>query len=243
MPKLNQIVAVVTGKKSRVDREKTDIYKKVQKPALFEGITRTYRPDTEEGERLPDERKNVQYTVFAALAEFQNVISDLWDATATQDWANTHARADIRVGDKVIVPDVPVTYLMFLEKQLQDLHTFVSHLPTLDPAEKWSWDDTSEVYRSESYGTVKTKKALKNHVKAEATDKHPAQVEVFTEDVRIGEWTVTKFNGSIPASEKTRMLERIRQLQEGVKFAREEANSIEVETKKIAKGLFDFVTK
>lgn len=39
----------------------------------------------------------------------------------------------------------------------------------------------------------------RNHVKAEATDKHPAQVEVYHEDVPVGYWTTVKFSGALPA--------------------------------------------
>jgi hypothetical protein len=41
MPKLNQIVAVVAGKKSDAEKTITEIYHKVKKPQLFEGITKT----------------------------------------------------------------------------------------------------------------------------------------------------------------------------------------------------------
>ena len=55
MTKLNQIVAVVNGKKSRAQKQLTEVYKKPQKPGLFEGISRTYQPSDEEGETLPAE--------------------------------------------------------------------------------------------------------------------------------------------------------------------------------------------
>ena len=42
MPKLNQIVAVVAGKKSDAEKAITEIYHRVKKPQLFEGITKTY---------------------------------------------------------------------------------------------------------------------------------------------------------------------------------------------------------
>lgn len=60
MAKLNQIVAVVGGVKSRAQATVSQIYQKLQKTELLQGITKTYEPDSEEGEKLPSESKRVQ---------------------------------------------------------------------------------------------------------------------------------------------------------------------------------------
>ena len=52
--------------------------------------------------------------------------------------------------------------------------------------------------------TLRTKKVPRNHVKAEATEKHPAQVEVYYEDVAVGYWTTVKFSGALPAQPRQR---------------------------------------
>ena len=96
-------------------------------------------------------------------------------------------------------------------------------------------------YSSEAYQTTKTKKVMKNHVKAEATKEHPAQVETYTEDVIIGHWTTVKFSGAVPAKEKNEMLARVSALQEAVKSAREEANGMEVEQKKMGAAVLQYV--
>lgn len=241
MPKLNQIVAIANGKKSRLEKERDSIYKKLQKKELVAGIARTYQPDAEDGEPQPDERKNIQYSVPQAADQFASVMTDLMDVIATQDWNNCEARADVVVDGSTLLKDVPVTNLMFLEKQLVDIHTFVNHMPTLDPAEDWNWSEEAECYRSDASKTVKTKKVRKNHVLAEATKEHKAQVEVFTEDERVGEWTTHKFSGAVPASQKTAMLDRVRKLQDAVKCAREEANSKDAELIKIGADVFGYI--
>jgi hypothetical protein len=98
-----------------------------------------------------------------------------------------------------------------------------------------------DYYASDSYQTTKTKKVMKNHVKAEATKEHPAQVETYTEDVVVGYWTTVKFSAAIPAKEKNEMLNRVRELQEAVKCAREEANGMETESKKIGAAVLQYV--
>ena len=49
----------------------------------------------------------------------------------------------------------------------------------LDASETWNFDSSSDPWATEPVQTVKTKKLPRNHVKAEATEKHPAQVEVY----------------------------------------------------------------
>ena len=78
--------------------------------------------------------------------------------------------------------DVPVTHLLFLEKQLTDVHTFVAKLPLLDPAEDWADepDPVSGTWKTHPAKTVRSKKVPRNHRVAEATQQHPEQVQVYT---------------------------------------------------------------
>ena len=241
MAKLNQIIAVVNGKKSRGQKELTEIYKKLQKPTLFDGISRTYQPLDEEGETQPPEKKNVQYKAHEAIEEVRTALLDLFDVTATQDFANCQAKADVEVDGQAVLEQVPVTHLLFLEKQLTDLHTFVGQLPTLDPAETWHWDENADCFAAEPVLSNRTKKVPRSHVLVEATEHHPAQAEMYHEDVKVGEWRMVKFSSALPAQEKNEILGRIRKLQEAVKFAREQANNSKVEEIKIGNKVFDFV--
>ena len=241
MAKLNQIVAVVSGKKSQSQKAITEVYKKLQKSALFEGISRRYTPTDEDGETQPDEKKNVQYKARQAVADARSALNDLFDVTATQDWGNCVAKADVKVDDVTILEQVPVTWLLFLEKQLTDLHTFVKQIPVLDPAETWAWDENADCYATEPAVSNRTKKVPRSHILYEATEKHPAQVEMYHEDVKVGEWRTVKFSSALAAQEKNEITDRIRRLQEAVKFAREEANSMKVDNVKIGNKVFDFV--
>ena len=241
MPKLNQIIAIAAGKKSQAHKTITDAYQNLQKSGLLDGISRTYKPKDDEGEQLPAEKKLVQQKVRDVTGSVIAALTELFDVVATQDYANCLAKASVVVDGVAVLKDVPVTTLLFLEKQLVDLHTFVEKMPTLDPAEAWSYSPDVDHYVSESYQTTKTKKVLKNHVKAEATKEHPAQVETYTEDVVVGYWTTVKFSGAIPARERNEILDRVRKLQEAVKCAREEANNTEVELKKIGAAVLQFV--
>lgn len=241
MTKLNQIIAVVNGKKTQLEKSLTEIYQKIQKADLFAGISREYKPLAEDGESLPPEKKLPQFTCVSAIEEATAVITDLIDSVATQDVANTEAKANVTVDGKIILSDVPVTHLLFLEKQLVDIKTFISKLPVLDPAERWTFDANVDYFVTEVTQTNRNKKVFKNHVKAEATDKHPAQVEVYSEDEKVGTWNTTKFSGCIEAKKKKEFAKRVDKLIEAVKFAREEANSMAVSQVRFGESILNFI--
>lgn len=239
--KLNQVVALSSGTKTRVQKATTEIFQNLQKPTLLEGILKTYKPTTEGGETYPQDKKNVQLTVRKALQDYEAQFSELFDIVATQDYANCQARADVTVDALTLVKDAPVTFLLFLEKKLVDIYTCVDKLPTLDPAEKWEYSKDAGHYAAEPYQTVSKKAVMRNHVKAKATDKHPEQVEVYKEEETQGHWTTRKFSGAIPMDEKTELLRRVRRAQDAIKLAREHANGISVEQKKVAKDIFSYI--
>ncbi|RBQ14975.1 hypothetical protein DP939_37960 [Spongiactinospora rosea] len=241
MTKLNQILAVEKGVKSDVQRKVTDAYHQIQKTPLLSGISRVYQPIDDEGEQLPPESTRVQVQAEAVLKGVGEVLTRLFDVTATKDWANCAAKADVLVDGSVLLADVPVTYLLFLEKQLTDVHAFISKLPTLDPAETWAQDEHTEAWRTEPVKTTRTKKVPRNHVLAAATDKHPAQVQVYNEDIVVGYWTKVAFSGALPQRRVNELLARVQKLQEAVKYAREEANGTEVVDQKIGQKVFGYL--
>jgi hypothetical protein len=241
MAKLSQIIAVEKGIKSGSLRELTDAHHALQKPALLAGIARTYQPKDEEGEQLPPESTRVQVKTEDVLRTTAGVLTRLFDVTATKDWANTTARADVVVDGEPLLRDVPVSYLLFLEKQLTDLHTFVRKLPVLDAAEDWRFEESADQWRTEPVRTIRTKKVPRNHVKAEATEKHPAQVEVYYEDIAVGYWTTVKFSGALPAKRVNELVDRLEKLQHAVKFAREEANTMEITDQHTGEVVFGYL--
>jgi hypothetical protein len=241
MGKLNQVIAVVASKKKKATEKLTEAYHKIQKPPLFDGISRTYQPKDEDGEKLPAEFKSIQVKVGDLVKDAAEVLTEMYDVVATQDWANRSAKADVAVGGKTILSGVPVTYLLFLEKQLNDVATFVGKLPTLDPAEEWKYDNASDSWATTPAESVRTKKVPKAFVKAPATKEHPAQVDTFHEDVLAGYWKTIKFSGAIPAKRKNELLDRVQALHEAVVKAREEANGIDAPPVSVGKEVFGYL--
>ncbi|HEY9839378.1 MAG: hypothetical protein ACAI44_01380 [Candidatus Sericytochromatia bacterium] len=241
MAKLNQIIAIEKGVKSRVYGEITDLHKSSQKPDLFNGFVKTYRKRDEEGEDYPPERKKVQLVAPELLTRIAVLLTELFDVTASKDWANCHAVADVEVDGQVLVKSAPTPHLLFLEKQISDLHTFVSKLPVLDEADDWNKDENSGLFKTAAIPTHRTKKVQKAIVLYEATKEHPAQTQLITEDITVGYWDMIKHSGALPAPRKQVLLERLEKLAKAVKYAREQANAAEAPTQKIGKPIFDYL--
>ncbi len=241
MPKLNQIIAIQAGKKAQAKETLTEAYHQIKKPELLSGLVRTYQPRDEGGEQQPEERKHVQVKVNDLINRVTRDLNEMFDVVATQDSANCQAKADVVVDGRKLLENVPVTHLLFLEKQLVDIRTFVEALPVLDAAEEWEYKPEFDSFVSRSSRSNRTKKVPKSHVKYEATKEHPAQVEMYMEDVWVGTWTTVKFSGAIPAAVRNAMLERLRKLLDAVKAAREDANGQDVRPVKVGAAVLGFI--
>lgn len=238
--KLNQIIAVVTGKKTRAKTLLTASHRGWNAEAIG-GVARTYEPKEEGGDQLPPESKRIHVDVVEIVRRTMDECVSFYDAVMTQDEGNTVARSHIVIGDAVLLRDIPVTTLLFVEKQLVDLHTFASNLPTLSPDRKWVRDTNRNCWATEPTETLRTQKQHKTITLAPPTKEHPAQVQLVAEDKVVGTWTTENLSSAIPAEQKAAILGRIERLQDAVKRAREHANSIDVEQLKHGRTIIDYV--
>lgn len=241
MPKLNQVLAIEKQTKASAAEQVTQIYHTLQKENLLAGLSKTYKSNSEDGERFPPESQQVQLRVKRALSAVANALGPVMNATASRDLANCEAKADVVVDGKTILSGVPAVTLLWLEKQLVDIHTLILKLPSLPQTETWTFDTNQDCYATAPVETVKTKKIAKPFVKAEATKEHPAQVEVVHEDVIQGYWTTVKFSGAIPLEDKRVLRERCEALLAAVKFARETANLVDAPKFSVANEVFNFL--
>lgn len=241
--KLNQIIAIEKGHKGNAHSVMSDLYKLVQKAEPFLGLSRTYSPiDDGSAETYPPENKKVTYTWTDVVGSTKVALSQLMSVTARKDWTNTAARADIIIDGQAVLKDVPVPYLLFLEKTVTDIATLVKAFPVLDEAETWTYDAAAGLSRSEVVRTHKTKKVAKPIVLYPATTEHPAQTQLLQEDITVGHWSQQKISGAISKTEKAKLLGRITALQNAVKEARETANmQEEVETPDTAAAVLGYI--
>lgn len=241
MTRINQLLALEKARRNSAERELTDTYKSVQKPELFAGRLATYQPYDENGDKQPDQAQPVQLRAEEILQKIVDCRSVLYDTIASKDASNMKARASIVVDGITIVKDAPVVFLLYWDKQMTDLQTLVSKVPTLPADRQWTWDPNTNQYVAAPVRTYTTKKVPRAFVKAEATKEHPAIAETVFEDVQVGAWTTVHYSGAIPAERKAKILERIRKLQEAGRIAREEANNLTVEDLKVAEAMFKYL--
>ncbi len=237
---LSQVLALHSGAKTRYDALVKDFNKAAQKGALFNGVRKTFRPIKEDGIKFPDERQEVQMTVEDKLSDITDSLVEILDITAVRDYGNCEAKADVMVGEKTILTGVPATYLLWLNKRLEDMDTLVGNLPSLDPAENWIGKDGS-ISTAKEVETVRMSKEQTIVQAAPPTEKHKEQYEVLTKDIPIGHWTTTRLSGAIKAERKQKIARRVRQLHDAVKVALQEANSSRVIDQHIGDKVSNFL--
>ena len=239
--KLTVVLGLLKGAKARTHVNVTALHQQSTKAPLYAGQIRTYQPRDDDGERRPDESQKVQLKATEVLDELASQLTRLYDLAAWRDHGNTLARADVVVDGTAILTDVPATFLLFLEKQLNDWRTIVTKLPTLDTGQTWILDDATGLHRTDAVKSASTRKVLRNHVKSPATDKHPAQVHTYEEDVPVGDWQTTKLSGALTVPRQRELVERLDKLMDAVKSAREKANLVEVEEVRVGDALFGYL--
>lgn len=226
--KLHQLIAILPSAKKKAKEGQTAAYQNAQRSALFQGISRTYTPRDEDGYVYPSESSRVTMTAQQLIQRFCDATLDFFNLAATQDNANTLASADVSVGDRQVLTNVPVTQLLFLEKQLQDIRTFVSALPVLPIDREWSYEPNKGCYQTAPVSTASTKKITEFVVAYDATPEHPAQIREVTKDTVVGTWSKVDLSGALPQDRVRGLLDNVDALLSAVVKARAEANEEEV---------------
>ena len=245
MPKLHEILAVEQDRENAaklvIDEAITTLSKK---PERFIGRHVKYVPfDENDGESEEDE-KPVDTTVSDKLKHVFEVVSRALDVSATKDATNQLAVADVHVDGQVILVGAPATTLLMIENKLKGWLNLLNAIPTLAPGTNWVADPSKGpgIYKSERPEIkFRTKKIPQHKVLYEATAQHPAQIEKWAEDVRVGKITQTDWSGMISPAEKSNLIARCQVLIEAVKQARQRANCQEVDQVEVAKPLVDFL--
>lgn len=239
--KLTVILGLLKGAKARTHTNVSALHHQSTKAPLYAGQTRTYQPRDDDGETRHPESQQVQLRAEDVLKDLREQLSRTWDLALWRDEGNTRARADVVVDGVTLLSQVPATFLLFLEKQLNDWRTAVVKLPYLDPAETWTPDPTTGLHRAQPVVTASSRKVMRNHTIHPGNDKHAPQVQTYTEDVPVGDWTTVKLSGALPVTRQADLVDRLDKLADAVKTAREQANLTEVDEVRAAATLFDYL--
>lgn len=247
MTKLHEILAVegsVQGASKEIIKETENTFS--NKATHFKGFVKEYKPfDEDEAEAEGYQEKNEMVsTVDQKLEHFWDVVSNELDVTFKKESTNQEAKGDIIVEGKFLKTGVPIGYLLGLEQKIKDWRRVLKAIPTLQPGIKWNEDEKSGkgVWETKPEPTFRTRKEVRFKVLIQATDKHPAQVEKWHEQVNVGKFHTTVWSGEYSTAQKAELLKRLDRLEHGVKKARMRANSIEIVDVEIASEIKNYLT-
>jgi len=242
---LAQVVAIDKTVKSRVYSAVTELHKKAQKSDLYSGMFKEYAPIKEGGETLPAEAKKVQLRSDDVLKQARTLWSEHWDLEASKDWSNMGAKASVEIDGAVVIANAPVTFLLFLEKQLNDMRTFVEAIPVLPEDKDWNFDEVQGLYKTPVRQTHRTTKEQTPIVLYDAVVRDgqalPAQTQIITKDVLAGYWSQTEFSGAMKRADKEVILARLNRFSDKVKEARHAANETQAVEAAVAENVFRFI--
>jgi hypothetical protein len=228
--KLNQVIAIEKDAKAQSNSALDTTQNLFKKSPLFTGYIKQYQSFDDEARAEQPETGRVQHTVENLLRDVRKSMTKSLNLTATKDFSNCDARADVTIKDQTIVSNVPATHLLYLEKVLTRWKDFILSIPTLDASVDWVKDDAQGLMKiKEPKKSHRMKKTRKHTIVHPPTPQHPAITDHIDEDVAIGEFTLTL------------LLDRVSELHASVKTAREEANTLTVSQGDVADRVFDYL--
>ena len=212
------------------------------KQSHFDGHERTYHPDSDEGDRVDDEYKDIVTTVADKIFYVSKIVSKSIDIVLSKEETNASGivKAELIVSGNSF-GTFSATALLHLEKVMLELRRIYDAIPTLVPGKSWSFNTDLGVYETPQSTTYRNIKELVPLILAPATDKHPAQVKETTTTRKVGEYHETNRSGRIYPKVKSAVLERIDEFIKEIKSTREKANSVQVVDINIAAQIFAYI--
>lgn len=246
MPKLHAILAAEKGVTNQAESILAETTKKFKnKNEYYLGYTRTLQMFAEgdaarAAEAAAFEHKevvtNVHDTLEYALGVWANAENLQFDknlgnqrAQATIEFTYTNERGQ---EDTLRIPDVPIDELMGLEKRLTKIRELFKEIPTLDASKQWQPAEGASRFVMEQKHptiTVKNIKVPKVLTKSAASEKHPAQTEVYYVEEPEGKVIQTWRSGAVTAIRKAEMIDRVDGLISAIRQVRSKANEVEIE--------------
>lgn len=250
MSKLHELLAVMTDLETVAKKTRDEaLHTFTKKQQHFRGTDKFLTMFAEERKQEEDGQRVVEpltTTVNEKLDYIKESQSKWYDALFQMETTNQSAVADLIIHGELLATNVPATFLLGMEGRLKALRVVFEGIPTQDPSFEWIPDEDSgkNIFVTKTPITSqKQEKVSKFITVAEATKEHPAQVIKETENKVVGIFTTKYWTGTISPGKKSKYLEKIDNLIQAVKQARQRANSTEVEKVKIGNKLLDYILK
>lgn len=234
MGKLHELLAVEETVQHASSKLLAETNEKFHKHTEFlTGTTRTLtRLGSEPGDRALEaaarREKTLPTNVQATLGYIFPYVTKALDVKLQKHCTNQVAKADILLNGSVLMKDVPVDFLLDLEKTIPQWRNLFQSMPTLDPSKDWIEVSKGQWRVKEPTRTAQTEKVMHPVIMVEATEKHPAQVKESTKDIVVGTFEDVHFSGAATSQQKADVLALCDQLLVAVKEARMRANSVEI---------------
>lgn len=239
--KLHELLAVEKTRSNAATKLLDETASKFKKEHFFGGHIKTLKmladsPENSAIEAASRDDKALPTTVPETLDYALKFWADAEDVIFAKNRTNQIANADLLFRGAVLVPNVPVDELLGLEVRLEKLRHVVDAMPSLDASKDWvpsSSGRKGEYISAASEVTSKTEKVSTPVILYEATEHHPAQIQVVTTDKVVGTFTKLLISGAASSKQKADAVATIDELLVEVKQARQRANSVEIVNEKI----------
>jgi hypothetical protein len=246
MGKLHELLAVEGDLKGTVSKLSAEATKTFSKSEMFLGQHRHLRMFNADNQDnvVGDEYREMVTTVPAKLEYLSDAYIKYFDAVLQKELTNQTAVADLVVDGSVLATGLPATFLLGMESRLKEFRQVLEGTPTLAPGVAWEKDENAGkgVYKMKSAEEkMKTAKTFMHKVLYEATDRHPAQIEKWEEQVAVGKYITNVSCGMLSPADKSSLLARVDNMIQGVKKARMKANMTEVVEREVGTQMFKYI--
>jgi len=238
--KLHELLAVKPTREGEADKLlKGHVSAFKGKHHLFASNKKVFNPSTEEeGTTVLSvvEEETTLVTTVAKEARFVlEKFGNLVDLQYTIDCANTEAKADIVIDDQTLAADVPSTFLVHLEKRVNQVIELLNSMPTCDPAAGFISDPDmgANVLKARVITRPRTAKIKDWKEVSAATKEHKAQIVETVVERTTGTVEHHAWSGMPTTEEKADLLQRAIAVKTAVVEARARANGHSSEQKKI----------
>ena len=244
MPKLHEILAVEGSREQESRTRMGKVQRLFGNPAAFIGEITTTQMFDAAAPKPPDERRSFSTSVMRELRGMLSLSAAHYEVMFLKEASNQSARSDLVVDGEVLMTEMPVTFLLGLEKRLRSMREVFAAIPIADPSVDWvAAPEMGPDLIQAQHPVVqsKTQAEFVHKVLYEATDNHPAQIEKWTAQVPVGRITRKVWSGLWPQARKNALLKRMDALIEGALTARQRANEYAIpdERNKQAKGIHE----
>jgi len=246
MGKLHEILAVEKDKENVARKLTSESIKTFGKENLFSGSLRELKMfDDAQAFNNTIEKQELTTTVSENLDYLIKPVSEHWDVVLQKDLTNQVALADIVIDGKTVATGLPATFLLGMEKKLNDFRIMLESIHTLAPGIKWMPDASNakaDVFISaNTEKTFKTAKDMEFRTASPATKEHPAQVVPINVTNNVGEFETTKWSGLLTPVDKAEKIARLDKMLAAVKKARQRANNVDIVKGNVGNTMLQYI--